>query len=102
MAGDIEQVLKALGRAEVRYLVVGGVAVVLHGYLRATADLDLLLALDEVNVRRAVSALEALGYRPRAGGVAGGPDRSQTGRRSSAGRSRYRAPDDSSRGEKTR
>ena len=66
MTGDIERVLEALGRAEVRYLVVGGVAVVLHGYLRTTADLDLVIALDAVNVRRAVSALEGLGYRPRA------------------------------------
>jgi hypothetical protein len=65
VAGDIEQVLQALSHAEVRYLVVGGVAVVLHGYLRATADLDLVVQLDEANVLRAVDALEDLGYRPR-------------------------------------
>lgn len=65
MAGDIEQVLQALSRAGVRYLVVGGVAVVLHGHLRATADLDLVVQLDEANVLRALDALDALGYRPR-------------------------------------
>ena len=37
MIGDIETILEALNRAHVRYLVVGGVAVVLHGYLRTTA-----------------------------------------------------------------
>lgn len=31
MAGRVEQVLAALERADVRYLVVGGVAIVLHG-----------------------------------------------------------------------
>lgn len=62
----IEQVLAALNGAEVRYLVVGGVAVVLHGHLRTTADLDLVVALDERNAARAIGALESLGFRPRA------------------------------------
>lgn len=61
-----ETVLRALNQASVRYLVVGGVAVNLHGVPRATADLDLLLALDESNLLAAVHALEALGFRPRA------------------------------------
>lgn len=66
MIGDIEAVLEALNRAQVRYLVVGGVAVVLHGYLRTTADLDLVIQLERENVLRAMDALAALGYRPRA------------------------------------
>jgi hypothetical protein len=61
-----EQVLAALNAARVRYLVVGGVAVVLHGHLRTTADLDLVVALEPDNARRAVAALEGLGLRPRA------------------------------------
>ena len=61
----IESVLTALEQAQVRYLLVGGVAVVLHGYLRTTADLDLILALDEDNVARAATAFAGLGYRPR-------------------------------------
>ena len=64
--GPIETVLVALNEADVRYLVVGGVAVVLHGRLRTTADLDLWLDLSPSNVARAASALAALGYRPRA------------------------------------
>ncbi len=66
MAGEIEAVLDALNRAGVRYLVVGGVAVVLHGHLRTTADLDLVIALEPDNVRRAMRALGNLQYRPRA------------------------------------
>jgi len=66
MVGDIERVLTALNRQNVRYLVVGGVAVVLHGYLRTTADLDLVVQLESENVLRALRALASLGYRPRA------------------------------------
>ena len=66
MIGEIEAVLDALNRARVRYLVVGGVAVVLHGYLRTTADLDLVIHLAPDNALKAVKALTALEYRPRA------------------------------------
>ncbi len=66
MAGDFERVFRALEAAKVRYLVVGGVAVVLHGHLRFTADLDLVVQLEETNVRNAITALQALGFNPRA------------------------------------
>lgn len=64
--GSLEAIFRALERADVRYLVVGGVAVVLHGHPRFTADLDLVLALDAANVRAALGALRPLGYVPRA------------------------------------
>jgi predicted nucleotidyltransferase len=66
MRGDIEETLLLLSRAGVRFIVVGGVAVVLHGFLRLTADLDLVLDLDEENVLRAMNALESAGFVPRA------------------------------------
>lgn len=65
-AGDFDRIFAALSAGKVRYLVVGGVAVVLHGHPRFTADLDLVVALDPDNARAAISALAALGYRPRA------------------------------------
>jgi len=57
-------VLAALVRADVRFVVVGGVAVVLQGYPRLTADLDLAIDLDEAPLRRALDALEELGLVP--------------------------------------
>ena len=63
---DFDIVLAALEERKVRYLVVGGVAVVLYGYARFTADLDLVIALDPPNVTAAMEALSSLGYRPRA------------------------------------
>jgi len=65
MIGPIERLLGELSTADVRYLVVGGVAVVLHGYLRTTADLDLVLDLRADNVRKAVRLFEHRGFRPR-------------------------------------
>src|SRR5271165_2848605 len=41
-------------------------AVVAHGYVRFTADLDLILDLRDDNLRRAMAALACQGYRPRA------------------------------------
>lgn len=64
MIGHIENVLAALNAAEVRYLVVGGVAVVLHGYLRTTQDLDLVIHLERENLLRALQAFEGLGFQP--------------------------------------
>jgi predicted nucleotidyltransferase len=63
---SIESLFQSLNEHKVRYLVVGGLAVVAHGYVRFTADVDLVLALDEENILQAITALETLGYRPRA------------------------------------
>lgn len=61
-----EDVLRALDAAAVRFVLVGGVAVILHGVPRTTADLDLAIDLEEGNVRRLVEVMEALGFVPRA------------------------------------
>lgn len=53
-----------LNDARVRYLVVGGLAVNVHGLLRTTADIDVVVQLDSENVARALAALDSLGYRP--------------------------------------
>ena len=47
-----------------RYLVAGGLAVNVHGYLRFTKDVDLVVQLESDNILRALTALGALGYRP--------------------------------------
>ena len=62
----VEAVLGALNAARVRYLVAGGLAVVAHGLVRFTADIDVVLDPDSESLRRAIGALSALGYRPRA------------------------------------
>jgi hypothetical protein len=61
---DVETILRALNDANVRYLIVGGLAVVAHGYVRATVDVDIVLQLERENLLRAMAALKQIGYRP--------------------------------------
>jgi hypothetical protein len=61
---SVKAVVEALAGAQARYLVVGGLAVVAHGYVRYTKDVDLVIQLVPDNIRRAMAALERLGYRP--------------------------------------
>ena len=63
---SIEAIVRTLNGANVRYLIAGGLAVVAHGYVRLTADVDLILDLEPANVRQAMNAFRALEYRPRA------------------------------------
>ena len=65
MAFNVRQIFSALNAAGVDYVVVGGLAVILHGYLRATADLDLAIGLSPGNARRGMEALASIGLRPR-------------------------------------
>jgi len=65
MAFNVRQIFAALNDASVDYVVVGGLAVILHGYLRATADLDLAIGLSPDNARRGMQSLASIGLQPR-------------------------------------
>jgi hypothetical protein len=60
---ELESIFSALNRARVRYLIAGGIAVNIHGYQRATADLDIIIQLDKKNILAALRGLEKLGYK---------------------------------------
>lgn len=62
---EFERVISALNETCVDYLIVGGVAVVLHGVDRLTADLDVVLDLQRDAALKAMTHLERLGYQPR-------------------------------------
>ena len=55
---------RKLDDAGVRYLVVGGIAVNLHGVNRLTHDIDLMLALDSENLGRFVSVAKRYSFKP--------------------------------------
>lgn len=57
---DAMAVFAALDREAVEYVLVGAVAMALQGEVRATLDLDLFVASDEVNVARLRQALQAV------------------------------------------
>lgn len=58
-------ILGALERNGVRYVLVGGVAVVMHGFARFTKDLDLVVDLAPDEARRAIQTLLDCGLSPR-------------------------------------
>jgi predicted nucleotidyltransferase len=58
---DVERLVTTLARHDVRYLVVGGIAAILHGWPGATADFDLLGAFETANLERLSGALRELG-----------------------------------------
>ena len=62
----IESIFQSLNTEKVRYLVAGGLAVVAHGYLRFTADIDLILDMELNNLRKAMMVFGSFGFRPRA------------------------------------
>ena len=65
MKKEVQEIIEALNNANVRYVVAGGLAVVAHGYLRLTMDIDLVIDLERGNLLRGLTALEAVGYKPR-------------------------------------
>ncbi len=62
---DFHLIASALNHAEVPFLLVGGLAVVEHGYGRNTFDVDIVIRLEPVAILRAFEALAAIGYRPK-------------------------------------
>lgn len=62
---DYVRIFKAFHKAEVEYIVVGGVAMNLLGYPRFTGDIDVLLALDPENLQRMAKLMKRLGYEQR-------------------------------------
>lgn len=63
---SVVEIVRALNGSGVRYLIAGGLAVVAHGYLRFTADIDIILDLQDPKLPAALAGLSALGYKPRA------------------------------------
>ncbi|MBD3321858.1 MAG: hypothetical protein GF350_12250 [Chitinivibrionales bacterium] len=61
----INTIVRTLNDEEVRYIIVGGLAVVVHGYGRLTIDLDMVLKLEYDNIIKAFRALKNIGYFPR-------------------------------------
>ena len=60
---SVEAIIRALNTAGVEYLIVEGLAVNAHGFVRLTRDVDLVLQLDPANVSKGLNALLDIGYR---------------------------------------
>ena len=56
--------IKMLADGDVDFVLVGGLAVALHGYPRLTMDVDVVLAMDDKNLRRFIDGARAAGLQP--------------------------------------
>ena len=56
---------KSLNDANVQYIIVGGIATILHGYVRATADIDLVVDLHVDEATKVIAVLTDAGYKPK-------------------------------------
>lgn len=61
---NVTELLRSLGEAKVEYVLVGGLAVQLHGFLRSTFDVDLVLAMDDGNLLRFIDVAKRSGLQP--------------------------------------
>lgn len=60
---SLEAIVSALNTARVDYLIVGGLAVNAHGFVRLTRDVDIVIRLSADNAARGLNTLLAIGYR---------------------------------------
>ena len=58
---DFRDFLNALNKADVRYILVGGYSVVLHGYSRTTGDMDIWMERTSENYKRIIKAFQIFG-----------------------------------------
>ena len=59
---SLEIIIRALNAAQVQYLIVGGLAVNAHGFVRLTRDVDIVLGLEPANAERGLNALLNAGW----------------------------------------
>jgi hypothetical protein len=59
---DTESLLKSLNAHNVRYVVIGATAFPVHGYARATLDIDIFIEATADNAERTLAALQDTGY----------------------------------------
>lgn len=56
--------IKLLAESDTDYVLVGGLAVALHGYQRVTMDVDVVLAMEPQNIERFIAGAKAAGLKP--------------------------------------
>jgi len=62
LSKDFKEFVELLNENNVKYLVVGGYAVALHGHPRYTKDLDVWIELSPDNASRVLKTLETFGF----------------------------------------
>lgn len=63
MLDQLQTVFASFQKHQVRYLVIGGIAVVVYGVPRATFDLDIIIEANKENAQRLLDAMSEAGQR---------------------------------------
>ena len=66
MNNHIQSILSTLSKNKVKFVVCGGVALVLHGIERLTMDIDIAVPMDADNLQTLITTLKNIGMTPRA------------------------------------
>lgn len=59
---DFKEFLRLLNARQVEYMLIGGYAVGYYGYPRATADMDIWIAINRQNAEKVVAVLREYGF----------------------------------------
>mgnify|MGYP007044049207 CR=1 FL=1 len=59
---DTESLLRSLNARDVQYVIIGATAFPVHGYARATLDIDVFIAATRENAERTLEALRDTGH----------------------------------------
>ena len=59
---DFDRVVASLNKHHVDFMLIGGIAVIYHGHVRDTKDLDILIRPTTENAKKTVAALEEVGF----------------------------------------
>jgi predicted nucleotidyltransferase len=59
---DEEKLLRLLKEHKVKFVIIGATAFPVHGYSRATLDLDIFIEAERSNAERCLAALKKFGY----------------------------------------
>ena len=59
---DILDFVALCNKHEVRYLVIGGYAVSIHGHPRSTKDIDVCIEMSELNASKMISVINEFGF----------------------------------------
>ena len=60
----LERIFRTLNENEVRYVLIGGLASILHGVPRTTVDIDIIIEPTEENISACVNCFKELGFDP--------------------------------------
>lgn len=59
---DFREFIELLNKNNVKYLIIGGYALAIHGYPRYTNDLDIWIWVDNLNAKNIIKSIEQFGF----------------------------------------